>query len=125
MIPRALAQKTLAVLLVVYAALMIPGLGLAASAVVIVAFGVYYAATDGVLAALASALLPAEVRATGLSLVVTVTSIARLVASVLFGAVWMLIGVRAAVGVFAVALVFALMFAGFVLHRYGREPSVA
>jgi predicted MFS family arabinose efflux permease len=114
-----------ALLLVVYAALMIPGLGLAASAVVIVAFGVYYAATDGVLAALASALLPPEVRATGLSLVVTVTSIARLVASVVFGAVWMLIGVQAAVGVFAVGLVFAAMFAGFVLHRYGREPSVA
>lgn len=114
-----------ALLLVVYAALIVPGLGLAASAVVIAAFGVYYAATDGVLAALASALLPPEVRATGLSLVITVTSIARLVASVVFGAVWMLIGVHAAVGVFAVALVFAAMFAGFVLHRYGKEPSVA
>jgi MFS family permease len=108
-------------LLVVYAAIMAPGLGAAASLVVIVAFGTYYAATDGVLSALASALLPAEVRATGLSLLVTVTSLARLVASIAFGATWVLIGVKGAVGLFSVGLVIAALFAGFVLHRYGRE----
>ena len=45
-------------LLVVYAALVAPGVGPAASLIVILAFGAYYAATDGVLTALASAMLP-------------------------------------------------------------------
>ncbi len=112
-------------LLVVYAAIMIPGLGPAASLVVIVAFGAYYAATDGVLSAMASALLPAEARATGLSLLVTVTSLARLVASIAFGALWMVIGVRAAVAVFGIALVLAVAFAGIILHVYGKQPEPA
>lgn len=112
-------------LLIVYAAIVLPGLGPAASLVVIVAFGAYYAATDGVLSAMASALLPPEARATGLSLLVTVTSIGRLVASVAFGAAWVLIGVNAAVVVFAVGLVVAAALAGFILARYGREPAHA
>jgi MFS family permease len=112
-------------LLVVYGALVVPGLGSVASLVVILAFGAYYAATDGVLAALASALLPAEARATGLSVLVTVTSLARLLASIAFGAAWVLIGVEAAVAVFAAGLVVAAIFAAFVLNRYGREPVVA
>src|SRR3954451_719495 len=106
-------------LLVVYAAIVVPGLGPAASLVVIVAFGAYYAATDGVLSAMASALLPPEARATGLSLLVTVTSIGRLIASIAFGAAWMLIGVHAAVVVFAAGLVVAAALAGFILARYG------
>jgi MFS family permease len=107
-------------LLVVYAALVVPGLGGAASVMVIVAFGAYYAATDGILAALASSMLPAEVRATGLSLVMTATSIARLLASVLFGAIWVLAGVHAAVWVFALGVVLAAVFAAIVLKRYGE-----
>ena len=90
----------------------------------IVAFGAYYAATDGILAALASSLLPADVRATGLSLVMTATSLARLLASVLFGAIWMFVGVRAAVGVFAVGIVVAAVFATYVLNRYGTAEPV-
>ena len=50
--------------------------------------GGYYAATDGVLMALASAVVPEELRGSGLALVRTVTSVARLVASVAFGALW-------------------------------------
>ena len=115
-----------ALLLVVYAALMMPGLGLGGIRGrdrrlrrVLRGHGRRARPRSRAHAAARGS------RATGLSVVVTVTSIARLVASVVFGAVWMLIGVTAAVGVFAVALVFAAMFAGFVLHRYGREPSVA
>jgi MFS family permease len=109
-------------LLVVYAALVVPGLGSVASLIVIVAFGAYYAATDGILAAMASSLLPRDVRATGLSVVMTATSLARLLASVIFGAIWVLVGVHAAVGVFAVGVVLAATFAAIVLKRYG-EPS--
>jgi MFS family permease len=112
-------------LLVVYAAIVAPGVGPAASLVVILAFGAYYAATDGVLTAIASAMLPDEARATGLSVLVTVTSIARLVASIAFGATWVLIGVDAAVIVFAAGLVVAAVVAAVVLTRYGREPAHA
>jgi MFS family permease len=111
-------------LLVVYAALVVPGIGVLASVVVIVAFGAYYAATDGVLAALASALLPAEARASGLSVLVTASSLARLVASIVFGALWAWLGVRGAVEVFAVALAVAAGFATFVLGRHARRVSV-
>jgi MFS family permease len=111
-------------LLVVYAALVIPGIGSAASLVVILAFGAYYAATDGILAALSSSLLPEDVRASGLSLVMTATSLARLLASVLFGAIWVLVGVRAAVAVFAVGIVLAAIFAAYVLNRYGTSDAV-
>lgn len=110
-------------LLVVYAAIMLPGLGPTASLVVIVAFGAYYAATDGVLNALASALLPVEARATGLSVLVTVTSLGRLVASIAFGATWVLIGITDAVAVFSVGLVVAAVVAATVLHRYGRKET--
>jgi MFS family permease len=109
-------------LLVVYAALVVPGLGGGASVVVIVAFGAYYAATDGILAALASSLLPADVRATGLSLVMTATSLANLLASVAFGAIWVLVGVHAAVVVFALGIVLAAAFAALILARYGQAP---
>jgi MFS family permease len=112
-------------LLVVYAALVVPGLGSAASVIVVIAFGAYYAATDGILAALASSLLPPDVRATGLSLVTTATSLARLLASVIFGALWMLAGVHAAVGVFAVGIVLAAVFATVVLRRYGTATAHA
>jgi MFS family permease len=112
-------------LLVVYAALVVPGLGSAASVIVVLAFGAYYAATDGILAALASSLLPPDVRATGLSLVTTATSLARLLASVIFGALWMLAGVHAAVGVFAIGIVLAAVFATVVLRRYGTATADA
>jgi MFS family permease len=112
-------------LLVVYGALVMPGLGAVASVVVIVAFGAYYAATDGVLAALASALLPVEARASGLSTLVTATSLARLVASLAFGALWALIGVRGAVTVFAVALAIAAIFATALLNRYSKPVILA
>ena len=54
--------------------------------VVVIALGAYYAATDGVLMALASSMLPEASRATGLSLIVSATSIGRLFASIAFGA---------------------------------------
>lgn len=50
--------------------------------------GTYYAATDGVLAALASGIIPVELRASGLSALATATSIARFGGSLLLGAAW-------------------------------------
>lgn len=114
-----------ALLLVVYAALLLPPIGLFGTLLVLVSFGAYYAATDGVLMALSSALLPPGVRATGLSVVVTVTNLGRLVASIAFGAAWTLLGLQTAVIIFSVSLGLAAVGAAFILTRRSWQPADA
>jgi MFS family permease len=58
----------------------------------LVLHGAYYAATDGVLAALTSTVVPAELRASGLATLATASSLARFAGSVAFGALWTLAG---------------------------------
>jgi MFS family permease len=114
-----------ALLLVVYGALLLPPVGAVGTIVVLAAFGAYYAATDGVLMALSSAMLPAEVRATGLSVVVTVTNIGRLLASVVFGAAWTFLGLEAAVIIFGLTLALAVVASVFILGRRSPKAGVA
>ena len=66
--------------------------------------GGYYALTEGVLMALASALLPADIRGTGLALLTTMTSLGRLAASIAFGAAWAAYGPEQALVWFLIAL---------------------
>jgi MFS family permease len=66
--------------------------------------GLFYAATDGILAAMVSAIVPAPVRSTGLALVTTATALARLTASVFFGLLWTRAGQDTALAVFAIGL---------------------
>jgi MFS family permease len=66
--------------------------------------GAYYACTDGVLMAAASVYLPAQLRASGFAIVTTATGLARLVSSLLFGALWTAWGIEAALLTFAVGL---------------------
>ena len=54
----------------------------------VVLLGMFYAATDGVFAALASAELPAETRATGLATVSTLNDAGKMIASFVFGWLW-------------------------------------
>jgi MFS family permease len=112
-----------ALLLLVYAALLVPDVGTLLPLFVLVMFGAYYAATDGVLMAFASPELPEPLRGTGLSLVVTGTSGARLVASIAFGAIWTAWGLQTAVTTFAVGLVVVLFGAAIAL-RLARRPAV-
>jgi len=56
--------------------------------VVLLLLGVFYAATDGVLPALISHLLPAEVRGSAIAAAQTVVVVARLVSSLGFGVLW-------------------------------------
>ena len=74
--------------------------------------GAYYAATDGVLMALASALLPERLRGSGLALLVTATSLGRLLASSMLGAIWTWVGFEAAVLSFGIGLILAMALAG-------------
>jgi MFS family permease len=106
-----------AFLLLVYCVLLVPDVGWWAIPAALALLGAYYAATDGVLAALGSALSPPELRGTGLALVGTATSLARLFASILFGALWLAVGIEAAIGCFAAALLAALVASAMWLAR--------
>ncbi|MFE5798127.1 MFS transporter, partial [Streptomyces sp. NPDC056503] len=81
-------------------------------AVVPVLHGTFYAATDGVLMAAASALVPAGLGGTGLALVQSAQALARFGASLVFGALWQARGDRFALAVAAVALALAVAAAG-------------
>ena len=100
-----------------YGLLLLPSLGTGELLLYLALFGAYYAATDGVLMALGSAVVPIELRASGLGLLVTATSIARLFASVLFGALWALFSEEAAIVAFAAGLMLALPLAAAAIVR--------
>lgn len=84
-----------------------PWLGLAALALL----GAYYACTDGVLMAAASAVVPAPLRATGLAVIATGVALGRLLASVAFGASWYAWGLQVALLLFIGGLSVALPLA--------------
>ncbi len=110
-------------LLGVYTSLLLPTLGLFEIFGYLLLFGAYYAATDGVLMALASDVLPQHLRTSGLALLTTATGLARLLASVLFGLLWTWWSVEVAVWSFLGALVVALILTGNVLQRMAREAN--
>ena len=101
-------------LLGAYAALLSPAGGVALTVLVLLLHGAFYAATDGVLMALAGPLVPPEQRAGGLALLQTGQATGRLFASVLFGAAWTIWGMSTALAVMGVALA-ALLVAARVL----------
>lgn len=71
--------------------------------------GAFYAATDGVLAALAGGLVPASVRGSGIAAAQTVVAGGRLLASLLFGLVWTLTDRDTALALLTAGLVVALL----------------
>jgi len=97
-----------ALLVPLYASLLLADAGPLTIVAAVVLLGAHYAATDGVLMAIASARIPPELRGTGLAAVTTVTSLGRLVASVLFGVAWSLWGPEAAIAAFAAAMCVAI-----------------
>ncbi len=86
--------------------------------------GLYYAATDGVLMALASVTLPPSLRGSGLALLVTSTSLGRLTASILFGMLWTWYDVETALAVFAAGLFVSMLLAAAAL-RLAPEAKTA
>ncbi|ARH90001.1 MULTISPECIES: MFS transporter [Streptomyces] len=75
-------------LFAVYVLLCSPLSGTAATVLTLCCYGTFYAATDGVLMALAGPVLPPELRTTGMALVQTVQALAYFGSSVAFGAAW-------------------------------------
>jgi len=83
----------------------------------LVLLGAYYACTDGVLMAIASRFVPVEWRASGLGLVASANGVARLVASLLFGALWNWRSMEFALTVFSIGLAAAIGLAATALAR--------
>ena len=110
-----------ALLLPVYV-LMLTSTGMTAVWVSLIAIGAYYAATEGVTTALASAILPEQYQATGIGVLITVISIGQFASSLAFGALWFAFGLQEAVLIFALALVGVLALATPLLFRVQREP---
>lgn len=105
--PRVFVYGHLALLLV-HAALLAPIAGPWMPIAVAVLLGVYYAATDGVLMALASAVVPADQRGSGLALAATASSLGRMGAALGFGVLWSTWSRDVAVVAFALALACSL-----------------
>ncbi|MCX4957354.1 MFS transporter [Streptomyces virginiae] len=88
---------------------------------VLVLLGIFYAATDGVLMALAAPALPAAGRAGGLAVLQTGQALARLLGAAGFGAAWTLWGQRPALWAAALALAGALAAASRILPAAPQE----
>jgi MFS family permease len=114
-----------ALLWMVYVLLLLPSAGWLDVCIVLPLFGTYYAATDGVLMAQASAILPTWLRSSGLALLSTATGLARLLASVLFGLLWTWWGVNVAIILFmgALAVIIALALVGITRTAAGPATS--
>jgi MFS family permease len=109
-------------LLCVYSSLLVSSISPFALVLYLAAFGTFYAATDGVVMALTSTLLPEELRASGMGLLTAVVASARLFGAVAFGALWTLGGVDVAVLAFAVILAAAIVWAVAVVVRREVVP---
>ena len=93
-----------------------PAGGLLMTLLCLLLLGAFYAATDGVLAALTASLVPTPVLAVGIATTQTVVALARFASSLLFGLLWSTIGRGAAVYGFAIALLVAIPAAWFLLR---------
>ena len=118
-----------ALLIGVYALVLLPTPGLPHVALAVFLLGAYYAATDGVLAAMVGTTLPARLCGSGLSVMSTATNLGRLAASMLFGAIWNWWSLNTAVLSFMIGLVLVLGGAKVVIlqtaaHRIGDSASV-
>ncbi|MDM4718589.1 MFS transporter [Micromonospora sp. WMMA1363] len=101
----------------------LPGGGIGLTVAVLLLLGTFYAATDGVLAALVSRLLAPAARGSGIAAAQTTVALARFTASVLFGLLWSGQGPQRALLVFAALLAAAVPIAAWLLR--GSDPPAA
>ena len=100
----------------VYGLLLAPAFSIASTIATVALLGAYYAATDGVLPALATTRLAPSQLSTGLSVVGTAAALARLLAASVFGALWTWWQPSGALLAFAAGLVVATIAAGVLLR---------
>jgi MFS family permease len=87
--------------------------------------GVYYAATDGVLAALAASMVPDGARGTGFGVIQTVVAVGRLVAAIGFGALWTVWSRTDALLLYSVGLLLSIAAARWLLRSPVLNNTVA
>lgn len=86
--------------------------------------GAYYAATDGVIAALSAQVISPESRASGISATQTVVALARFGSSIGFGVMWQFFGSTVAMTVMTALLVVALAASTFLMRPWLRPATV-
>ncbi|WP_433246586.1 MFS transporter [Streptosporangium sp. CA-135522] len=106
-----------AALLAVYLLLFGPFAGTAVVVVTVGLYGAFYAATDGVLMALAGPTLPKPMRTTGIALIQTVQALAYFASSVCFGLAWQYWGPAAATRIAAGGVAVAIVLTAALLRR--------
>jgi predicted MFS family arabinose efflux permease len=99
----------------VYMILLRPGLGKGAQFASLGLLGAYYAATNGVLAAVASAAVAPNLRTSGLAFLNTFLGICKLLSSVLFGLLWVSGAIRTPVWVFSFGLLVSFVVSAAIL----------
>ncbi|KQV68008.1 MFS transporter [Nocardioides sp. Root122] len=100
-----------------YLCSVLPTSTVAATVGTLVLLGSFYAATDGVIAAVAGRLVPVQARSSGIAAAQTVVALARMLASAGFGLLWLLLGPATAMVSVAALLVLAILLAA---TRVGR-----
>jgi MFS family permease len=110
-------------LLIAYLCALAPIHGVSQTLVCVMLLGAFYAATDGVLAALAAGVAPEGGTASGLAAAQTVVALARFAASTAFGVLWFAWGAEVALVVFAGLLTVAIPAALVVLRPLSVTPA--
>ncbi len=108
-------------LLLVYSLLLHKEIGWATLLLYLTLLGAYYAATDGVLMALASQGIDPSLRGSGLAVLGTAIGIARLVSSVAFGLVWTQWGLDSTMIVFTGMLGLTTLIAAWLVLSLDRH----
>ncbi len=103
-------------LLAAYLSAAVPFAGMPITLLCLLLLGVFYAATDGVLSALATQFTPAGSTASGIAAAQTVVAVSRLVASTGFGFLWFFAGRGPAMVIVAIALAIAIPIGAFLLR---------
>ncbi len=109
-------------LLAAYACTAIQTGGWTVTIACLVLLGAFYAATDGVIAALAGQVSPPGATASGIASVQTVVALARLVSSTGFGVLWFAVGRVDAMLIVAVGLAVAIPLVAIVLRPLLGRP---
>ena len=111
------------VLVAAYAVAATTGGHLAGVVAVLLLLGCFYAATDGVVSALASQAVPEGSRATGIASVQTAVGLSRFASSVCFGVLWQLTGRSVALLAVGLALAVAIPVAARLLRQTPSAPA--
>lgn len=109
-------------LLATYLLAAVPFGGLWGTVGCLVLLGAFYAATDGVLAALAGQLTPAGKLATGIASAQTVVALSRMAASAGFGVLWFALGAPTAMLLASVLLACAVLAVAVILRS--ARPAI-